>query len=75
MRHTKLEHIAIADKWSGKPCKLYTLDGIKDALICGRLERFATIVVPHDGGANNIQVNWPTVARKMEGGDFTFYAC
>jgi hypothetical protein len=37
------KYLAIANAWSGKPCKLYTLDGVKDALICGRLERFATI--------------------------------
>lgn len=57
MPKIKPEHKAIADKWSGKPCRLYTLDGIKDAMICGRLERFATICVAHDMGVNNIQVN------------------
>lgn len=65
----------IANAWSGKPCKLYTLDGVKDAQICGRLEKFATIACRGDLGASNIQVNWPTVARKMESGDATFYAC
>ena len=74
MRKTRPEHIAIADKWGGKPCRLRTVDGIKDALICGRLERFATIAVAHDGGANNVQFSWPTVARKMETGNCDFSA-
>lgn len=62
----------IADKYVGKSCKLYTLDGTKDALICGRLNQFASIAA-RDGSAS-IEVNWPTVARKMES-DATFYAC
>ena len=33
----------IADKHAGQRCKLYTLDGVKDALICGRLNQFASI--------------------------------
>ncbi len=62
----------IAELYTGKSCLLYTLDGTKEALICGRLNQFATIASRE--GAARIEVNWPTVARKMEG-DKTFYAC
>ena len=66
------KHQTIANKLTGLSCKLYTLDGTKDALICGRLNQFASIVAV-DGSAS-IEVNWPTVVRKMDG-DATFYAC
>ena len=71
-RDTMCKYQAIADKYVGQRCKLYTLDGVKDALVCGRLNQFASIAA-RDGSAS-IEVNWPTVARKMEG-DATFYAC
>ena len=64
---------AIADKYAGQNCKLYTLNGVLDAVICGRLEKFATVVVEHNSGYN-VQFNWPIIARKMES-DKTFYAC
>ena len=61
----------IADKYAGKACRAYTLDGEKDAVICGRLNQFATIAIRNVG---SFEVNWPTVERKMEG-DRVFYAC
>lgn len=66
------KHQKIADEFTGKPCRLYTLAGTKDALICGRLNQFASIAAVD--GSGSIEVNWPTVARKMAG-DCTFYAC
>jgi hypothetical protein len=66
------KHQDIADLHTGRLCQLYTLDGTKPALICGRLNHFASIAAV-DGSAS-IEVNWPTVARKMEG-DGVFYAC
>lgn len=69
---TSHKHQSIADMYTGKACKLHTLHGVRDALICGRLNQFAAIAAL-DGSAS-IQVNWPTVARKMEG-DCVFYAC
>ena len=63
---------AIADNYAGKACQLYTLDGVKDATICGRLNPHATIASMD--GVSKIEVNWFTVARKMEG-DGAFYAC
>ena len=66
------KHQKIADAFTGKECTLYTMDGEKPALICGRLNQFASIAARD--GSGSIEVNWPTVARKMEG-DATFYAC
>lgn len=66
------KHQNIADAHTGKPCKLHTLDGTKDAIISGRLNKFATVSTLD--GVVSIEVNWPTVARKMEG-DAVFYAC
>ena len=33
----------IANQYAGKACKLYTLDGVKDAIICGRLEKVGKV--------------------------------
>lgn len=71
-RQTALEHCTIAERYTGAPCKLYTLDGILDATICGRLHKFATIKAMQ--GGMSIEVTWPLVERKMEG-DKTFYTC
>ena len=65
------KHQAIADKYVGQACTMRTLDGYKDAIICGRLQPFAVISTIPSG--HTIQVNWPTVARKMES-DKLFYA-
>lgn len=65
------KHKAIADKYAGQPCKMYTLDGIFDAQILGRMERFAVVRTMH---GHSMAVSWPTVERKMEG-DKLFYIC
>lgn len=62
----------IADKYTGQDCELYTLDGVKKALIAGRLCPYATIRAV-DGSAS-IETTWPLVERKMES-DKLFYAC
>ena len=62
----------IADRYAGEPCKLYTLDGIFDATVSGHLHQYATIAALD--GFGRIEVNWPTVERKMQG-DKTFFAC
>lgn len=67
----KPEHKTIADTFTGEACKLYTLDGVKDAIIAGRLCRFATV---RAFNGMSIEVTWPLVERKMQG-DKTFYAC
>jgi hypothetical protein len=67
-----VEHRPIANKYAGRACLLYTLDGTKDANICGRLNKYATIKALD--GTMSIEVTWPLVERKMEG-DKTFYAC
>jgi len=63
---------AIADKYAGKLCLLYTLNGTQEAIICGRMNEFATIHAID--GPLSIEVNWPTVERKMES-DKLFYTC
>lgn len=72
MRQTATEHRVIAERYTGAPCFLYTLDGVKDALVCGRLHKFATIRAMDS--TISIEVTWPLVERKMEG-DKTFYTC
>jgi hypothetical protein len=66
------KHQNIADIYTGENCLLYTLDGIKEAQVCGRQNQFATIMARK--GAMKIEVNRPLVERKMQG-DKTFYAC
>lgn len=66
------KHSDIANTYAGKACKVYTVDGTKEANICGRLHPFANIVALD--GTVRIEVSWPTVARKMES-DGLFYAC
>lgn len=68
-----MNHENIADEYAGEDCFLYTLDGTKKAVVCGRLNQFASIKAL-DGSGYSIDVNWPTVERKMQG-DKTFYAC
>ena len=68
----KHQYIDIANALTGKPCKIYTLDGLKDAMICDRLNKYATIVARD--GTLSIEVNWPTVDRKMQD-DGIIYAC
>ncbi len=62
---------AIANKFSGEDCQLYTLTGIERAKVTGRLNPFATIASLDSG--LSIQVNWFTVERKMES-DKLFYS-
>ncbi len=71
-RETLPEHKVIAERYTGADCLLYTMDGIKEAQVCGRLNKYATIMARQ--GGMKIEVTWPLVARKMEG-DKTFYAC
>lgn len=71
-RLTAPEHCVIAERYTCAPCLLYTLDGIKDAIICGRLHKYATIKAMDC--TMSIEVTWPLVERKMQG-DKTFYAC
>jgi hypothetical protein len=63
---------SIADQYTGRACRLYTLHGEKDATICGRLNNFASIAALD--GSCSIEVNWLTVERKMTS-DQLFYAC
>lgn len=65
------KHKRIADQYAGQSCQMYTLDGIFDAQISGRLERFA--VIRSDAG-HSAQFSWETVERKMTG-DKLFYIC
>lgn len=62
---------SIADRFSGQQCRVYTLDGIKEGTISGRLNNFATVRTLE--GAS-YEFNWPTVERKMES-DKLFYVC
>jgi hypothetical protein len=66
------KNIDIANKYAGEACQVYTLDGIKEGIVSGRLHEFATIRALD--GSINMQVNWPTVERKMTQ-DKLFYAC
>lgn len=74
MENTSIEkqNTSIADKFSGESCKLYILSGERNAIVAGRLNKFATI--SSLDGETSIQVNWKLVERKMNG-DKTFYAC
>lgn len=67
-----MKYQTIANKYAGEACNIYTLDGVKVGTISGRLNDFASIKALD--GTINMQVNWPTVERKMEG-DKLFYAC
>lgn len=66
------KHQAIADAYAGEPCNVYTLDGTKQGIISGRMADYA--VIRTLDGAVSMQVNWPTVQRKMQS-DKLFYAC
>lgn len=66
------KHIDIANRYAGKACRLYTLDGIKEAVISNRLGQFATI--KSLDGQYCASFNWPLVERKMES-DKLFYIC
>ncbi len=71
-RETAIEHWVIAERYTCASCYLYTLNGTIDAIICGRLHKFATIKALK--GGMSIEVTWPLVERKMQG-DKTFYTC
>ncbi len=58
---TDAERRAIADRFTGFRC---TLDG-KPAIVCGRLNRFATIATLD--GALSVEFCWETVNRVMYG--------
>lgn len=61
----------ISNKYAGKECEIYTLDGIKSGRIRQGVDN--AIIAALDGSIN-MPVNWPTVERKMES-DKLFYAC
>lgn len=70
------KHKAIADKYVGEACTLYTLYGEKPATIQGRLLKFAKIV--SQDGAFCIEVSWEMVEYIMTGQSIhgkTFFAC
>lgn len=64
-------HKEIADKYTGKDCYLYTLDGTEQAKIQHAGEH---AVIASEESRLSIFVSWLTVARKMES-DKLFYAC
>jgi hypothetical protein len=65
------KHQDIADKYAGEQCQVYTLDGIKTAVIQGRLNDFA-VIRSYEGHVWHF--NWPLVERKMQS-DKLFYVC
>lgn len=62
----------IIQAYAGEECKLYTIKGIENAIVCNTHEKYATIKSEDSNIA--ILVNWPTVERKMQS-DKLFYAC
>lgn len=69
----KPEHATIADRYAGEECKLYTLGGIKDATISGRLCRFAIIRTMDNCGQATF--SWEAVERIMQQDEKLFYIC
>lgn len=66
------KHQKIAAKYAGEACKVCTLDGIKEGIISGRLNKYASIRT--FDASIDMQVNWPAVELKMQS-DKLFYAC